>query len=181
MATRKHTKATSRRKLPPGMSVRGRTYYARFMHSGRLIRKRLSSDYRVACELLNDLKAKADRGDFGIIGNDCPWSDIKAEFLRWAKQQISNPQDYARDLKRFEECCHPRNVRDVTPAAVHAFREWRLDHGKTARTVNREVGTIVEHAQQGRGVGADRSQRNQERQAVAPRRAGEGAAIPVGR
>jgi integrase len=97
----------------------------------------------VASELLNDLKARADRADFNLLDNACPWADLKAEFLRWAKQSVRNPQDYERDLRRFEESCHPRLVCDVTPARIHAYRETRLNVGKCARTVNREVGTIA--------------------------------------
>jgi integrase len=142
MATSKSKLTGRSRKLPTGMWLRGRTYYAKFKKNGREIRKSLSTDYRVACEMLNDLKAKVDRGDYGILDNDAPWDEIKAAFMRWAKQSVRNPQDYARDLRRFEDYCHPRTVHSVTPERIHAYRELRLDQGVTARTVNREVGTI---------------------------------------
>lgn len=69
MATSKSKLAGRSHKLPTGMWLRGRTYYARFKKNGRLIRKRLSTDYRVACQMLNDLKARTDRADFEILGH----------------------------------------------------------------------------------------------------------------
>ena len=49
------------RKLPTGMWQRGNTYYARFRAGGRLVRERLSSDFKAAVTMLNDLRAQADR------------------------------------------------------------------------------------------------------------------------
>src|SRR4051794_31520650 len=55
------------RKLPSGIWKRGDAYYARFRAGGRLVRKRLSTDFDAACQVLNDLKARADRADFNLI------------------------------------------------------------------------------------------------------------------
>lgn len=131
-----------KRKLPDGMWQRGKVYYARFRANGRVVRKRLATDFKVACELLNELKARAQRADFGLLDNDCSWDELKAEFLRWAKQNVRNPQDYERDLRRMEEYCRVRSIRQVDHNYLYAFREWRLSHGKTPRTVNRETGTL---------------------------------------
>ena len=51
------------RKLPAGMWQRGNTYYARFRAGGRLVRERLSSDFKAAVTMLNDLRARADRAE----------------------------------------------------------------------------------------------------------------------
>ena len=91
------------RKLPPGLWKRGATYYARFRADGRMIRRKLSSDFDAACEILNDLKARADRGQFDLIDNDYKWDDLKAEYLRWKRQTGRNAKDYVRDLQRFEK------------------------------------------------------------------------------
>ncbi len=129
-------------KLPSGMWQRGETYYARFSSNGRTVRKRLSTDLETAKLLLNDLRARSDRGDFGYLDNDYPWKELRTAFLSWAKQEIRNPDDYRRDLDRFEEYAAPANVREVTPERIHEYRNRRQDQGVTARTVNREVGTI---------------------------------------
>ena len=129
-------------KLPSGMWQRGETYYARFSSNGRTVRKRLSRDLRTAKELLNELRARADRGDFGLLDLDYPWTDLKAAFLRWAKQAVRHPEDYRRDLAKFEEFSNVQNCREVTAERIDAYRNWRLDQGVTPRTVNREVATI---------------------------------------
>ena len=73
------------KKLPPGLWKRGNTYYARFSAGGRRVRKKLSSDYTVACQLLNDLWARTDRADWGFLDTDYPWPDLREMFMRWAR------------------------------------------------------------------------------------------------
>jgi integrase len=142
------------------MCKRGDAYYSAFRAGGRLVRKRLSTDYKAACEILNDLRSRADRADFDLIDNDCPWSDLKAEFLKWARQSVRRPKEYEADLARFESFTAIRSVRQVTSAIVMGYREWRLsqfvqgrrklpngqtlplDRKVSPRTVNREVGTV---------------------------------------
>jgi hypothetical protein len=71
----KGTKSKSRRKrrtMPPGMRLRGRTYHADFMHNGRRIQKRLSTDLDAAKTILNELRSRADRGDLGLLDNRYP-------------------------------------------------------------------------------------------------------------
>jgi len=109
-------------KLPPGMWQRGQTYYARFSSQGRLVRKRLSTDFATAKLLLNDLMARSDRGDFGYLDNDYPWKELRTAFMTWAKQEIRNSDDYCRDLDRFEEFDALANVREVTPERIHGYR-----------------------------------------------------------
>ena len=75
--------------LPKGMIKRGDTYYAAFRRGGRLVRKRLSTDKTAAVVILNDMRARADKGDFDLLDNDCPWSELKAEFLKWAPGRSS--------------------------------------------------------------------------------------------
>ena len=90
-------------KLPPGLWDRDGVYYARFRAGGRVIRRRLSTDLTAAKELLNDLRARADRGDFGIVDNDYPWQDLKREFLRMKRQTTRQPETYDQDLRKIEE------------------------------------------------------------------------------
>ena len=132
------------RQLPSGMWRRGNTYYARFRANGRLVRKRLSTDYRAACEMLNDLRSRADRADFNLLDNSYAWADLKAEFLRWAKQSLRPPvfREYERDVKKIEEYCRVQSVAQIDSRYVIGFREWRLAHNVTPRTVNRQVGTL---------------------------------------
>ena len=130
------------RKLPDGMWQRGKTYFARFRANGRVVRKRLSTDFRVACELLRDLRARADRADFGLVDNDYKWSTLREEFLKWAKQVIRNWEDYQQDLAKFEEYVAINSIREIDWSLILGFRQWRLDQKVTPRTINRQVGTI---------------------------------------
>jgi integrase len=140
------------RKLPPGLWKRGRVYYARFRANGRLVRKRLSTDFCAACELLNELRARADKADFGLVDNDYPYEELKAKFIRWARQSVRNPHEYEADLKRFEQFSMLRNVRQIDQDHVMAYRAWRLaqtvggrpgGRAISPRTVNREVNTLT--------------------------------------
>ncbi len=138
------------RKLPEGMRQRGKAYYAWFRANGHLVQKKLSTDFRVACSLLKEMKARAERADFGLTDNDYRWDELKTEFLRWARQAVRNPHEYEADLEKFEEYSPVRSIRQIGPDYVHGFREWRLSgghghghqRGVTPRTINRQVGTL---------------------------------------
>lgn len=138
------------RKLPPGMTKRGDVYYAKFRKDNRLIQKRLSPNYKAACEMLNDLRARVDKAGIGIIDNDYPWSDLKAEFLRWARQETTMADDYKRTLGYFEAYRPVTSIRHINHDFVFGFREWRAAQKKTknskenvsVRTVNRNVSTL---------------------------------------
>lgn len=98
------------------MWKRGSVYYARFHKNGRLVRKRLSTSFDVACEALNDLRARADRADFGI--NDYDWEDLKREFLRWAAQALRRPKSYELHLSQFERFLKVPSIRQIDQAYV---------------------------------------------------------------
>lgn len=128
-------------KLPTGMLKRGDVYHCDFVKKGRRVRKRLSRNKEAAIEMLNKLRADADKGDFGLVSNDYPWADLKAQFLKWAERNVSDSGQYKRDIATFEGFRPVRGVKDITASRIDDYREHRL--GKVcARTVNREVGTI---------------------------------------
>jgi integrase len=137
------------RKLPTGMCIRNGSYHAQFRSHGQLVRKKLSGDFDTAKQMMNDLRARADKSDFGIRDNDLPWNDLKVKFLRWAKQAVRRPKEYEADLKRIESYQRVTSVRHITPQYVLGYREWRLaqtvrgtDRFVTPRTVNRDVNTL---------------------------------------
>src|SRR4029079_12518866 len=90
------------RKMPDGMIVRGQMYYAAFRSHGKYIRKKLSTDFEAACTILRDLRARADKQEFGLTDNAYEWSALRAEYLRW-KNQVCRPGYYEADLKHFEK------------------------------------------------------------------------------
>lgn len=148
------------KELPPGMVMRGRTYCAQFRAGGRLVRKALSTDYKVACEILRDMRARADRADFGLVNNDCQWSELRKEYVAFITQTLRTPDQNERDLNYFETFSEVRNIREIDQRLVVGYREWRLAGGgrklrkatpgkeqtpakkPSPRTVNREVGTL---------------------------------------
>lgn len=147
----------ARSKLPAGMVLRGRVYYARFKHGGREVRKRLSTDLKVATSLLRELMARAERSSFGILDNNCSWADVKKAYLAMVRQSLRSASDIEEDIARFERYRPIQNVKQVTHSYVVGYRTWRLAQrvGKaplpgvlddrayvTPRTVNREVGTL---------------------------------------
>ena len=124
------------------MVLRGRIYHADFMRSGRRVRKRLSSNLDAAKDMLNELRSRADRGDLQLLDNRYPWCDLRKLFLAWTKQHIKRWQEYHSDLVAFERYCNPTCTSIVTPQLIDSFRSHRLAEGVTARTINRQVGTI---------------------------------------
>ncbi len=137
------------RKLPTGMWKRGNVYYARFRANGRSVTKRMSTDYKAACDILAELKAKASRADFGLIDNDCKWDDLKALFLRWAKQETKVAGLYKKHLERFERYQPVRTIRQIDTDYVLGYRDWRRINAErdgykvvSAQTINYEVTTL---------------------------------------
>jgi integrase len=134
------------------MCKRGDVYHSNFRSNGRRVRERLSTDFDAACTLLNELRARADLADFDLLDNDYPWAKLKTEFIKWAKQ-TKRPRvaaDYEQDLKLFESFRPIRAIAGLNTDTVVSFRTWRLDGGGckegrrvTARTINRQVGTVV--------------------------------------
>jgi integrase len=128
-------------KIPEGLWARNGTYYARFRTNGREVRKRLSSDLKAAKEMLNELKSRADKADFGLLDNDYSYADLKKEFLAWVKQTRRKPDEYGRHLKQIEAFCSITRVKQVDHRFVVDYRNWRIKD-VSPRTVNIEVGTL---------------------------------------
>jgi hypothetical protein len=63
----KKQKRRTRRAIPAGMVLRGRVYHADFMKQGRRIRKRLSTNFDAAKDMLNELRSRADRGELELL------------------------------------------------------------------------------------------------------------------
>lgn len=150
-------RAREPKRLPPGLWKRGGVYYARFRHNGRVIRKRVSTDLRVAESMLNDLRARLDKGDFGMLDNDVPWSDAKQQYLSAVKQSLRDVDQVVEDLARFARFRPLKSVKEISPEFVFHYREWRQsqmigkppkpsqpDHRRNVgpRTVNREVAVL---------------------------------------
>jgi integrase len=133
-----------KRKLPDGIRERGGVYYSDFYANGRRVRKRLSTDLDAATQILNDLRARADKADFGLLDNDYPLKELRKEFLCHCKQALK-PKSAA----RYEKCLDnilaglpATRAAQVSPDLVRAYRQARLARQASPRTVNMEVTTL---------------------------------------
>jgi integrase len=126
------------------MRLRGRVYHADFCAGGRRIRKRLSTNLKAATEILNDLRARADRADFNLLDNDYPLADLKVEFVQHCRQTCRPAS-----VHRYEVCLAnilPRmaatRVNQISTDNLRAYRQDRLNAGASPQTINMEVGVL---------------------------------------
>jgi integrase len=144
MADKKSTPTPRRRKLPSGMWLRGNAYYARFRANGRVVRKKLSTDYRVACELLAEMQARAARADFGIIDNNVPLDEVRDQYLPACSQSVrsSTLARYRQNFANLWEGIPSRRVSQINVKVITNYRAARLTDGAARRTVNMEVSAL---------------------------------------
>ena len=131
-------------KLPEGIRLRNGEYHADFYAQGRRVRKRLSGDLDAAKTILNDLKARADKADFGLLDDDYPIADIREQYLRHCRQALkaSTVQRYENGLDNILPRLSAARVNQIRLDNVLLFREERLKEGTSPRTVNIDVGAL---------------------------------------
>jgi integrase len=130
-----------KRKLPDGIRRRGGAYYSDFYAGGRRVRKRLSTDLDAAETILNDLKAWADKADFGLLDNDYPLADLRDQYLKHCRQVLK-----PNTVERYETCLAnalgglpARRASQLSGEVLRTYRDGRGQAGATPRTVNMEV------------------------------------------
>jgi integrase len=133
-----------KRKLPPGLRLRNGEYHSDFYANGRRVRKRLSGDLDAATTILNDLKARADKGDFGLLDNDYPLKAMREQYLRHCRQALkpATVDRYEDGLVNILPRLAAANVAQVTVGAVLACHQERLGEEVSPRTVNIDVGSL---------------------------------------
>jgi integrase len=126
------------------MRVRNGEYHADFYANGRRVRKRLSGDFGAACTILNELKARADRADFGLLDNDYPLAKLREEFMRHCRQarKPATVRRYGFSLDAVLPRLGAARACQVTREAVVVFRQERLAGGVCPNTVNQDVGAL---------------------------------------
>lgn len=130
--------------LPDGMTKRGKSYWADFRHRGQRIRKSLSRNLKTATTLLTELRARLERGDYGIVDNDCRLDLLEKQFLQHCRQTIKpgSLKKYTRSLANILPAM-PQRVRHLTAASVMSYRDKRIHVDQVkANTVNQEVDTL---------------------------------------
>jgi integrase len=134
-----------KKKLPDGMVQRpGRKgYYADFRINGRRVQKKLGTDFEAAKSILNELKARAERAEFGLLDNDYPIADLRDAYLKRCEQELAegSTDRYRRGLDDVIGFLGLAKVRQIEPGAVLAYREDRL-RLKGPATINHDVGVL---------------------------------------
>lgn len=131
------------RKFPEGMHRRKgrRGYYAEFVVGGRRVQKKLANDFEAARKILHDLRARAEKGEYGLLDNDYLIDDLKGAYLKRCSQELrpNTLLRYGYSLKAIMPALAVRKVSQVTVEKVLAYREERLRKGVSPRTVNHDV------------------------------------------
>lgn len=132
------------RKLPEGLRARKGEYYADFYAGGRRIRKRLSSNLEAAKTILNELRARADKAEFGMLDNDFSLAELTTQFMKHCRQALKPAS-----TSRYQSCLDailPRlsanRVAQITVDNVLTYRGERLEEDLSPRTINMEVGAL---------------------------------------
>jgi integrase len=126
--------------LPDGMTLRGRVYWADFRAGGRRVRKSLSSNLKTAKQLLIELRARVQRGDYGLLDNDVTIAELRDEYLKHCGQtrKPGTVERYERNLMSILPYMPPK-VSQVTVQRVLTYRADRLAVGTSPGTINMDV------------------------------------------
>src|SRR5947209_10678460 len=120
-------------------------YYADFQVDGQRNRKFLSTDFKAACQILNDLKARADKAEFNLLDNNYPIADLRRQYLVHCRQALeaSTVGCYEDWLEAIIPALGVVKVSQLCVSGVFAYREQRLRDNLSPRTVNGEVGALL--------------------------------------
>jgi YD repeat-containing protein len=134
-----------KKKLPDGMVRRPgrRGYYADFMVNGRRVQKKLGTEFEAAKSILHELRARAERGGFGLLDNDYPLADLREAYLKACAQEL-RPASVQRYRERLDVILAGVGVLKVSQLDVTrlvAYREGRLK-SVSPGTVNAEVSSL---------------------------------------
>jgi integrase len=133
------------------MRLRGGMYYADFYVDGKRVRRRLSSNLDAAREILNELRVRADKAEWGLLDNDYPLTQMQEEFLRHCQQTLkpATTSRYKNCLEQVLSRIGATRASQLTHEAARCYREDRLLDGASPRTVNMEMivfGTMLRWA-----------------------------------
>jgi integrase len=126
------------------MYQRGRHYYADFYAGGRRVRKKLATDLDAAKDILVELRARAQKGDFGLLDNDYPLDKLREQYLRHCKQALGEASEgrYRQALDMILPRLPATRVSQVAVGIVLSYRQERLGEGTSPGTVNYEVAAL---------------------------------------
>jgi len=130
-------------KLPPGLILRGKTYWVDFRQKDVRIRQSLNTgDKHVAEVLLTELRSRANKGDYGLLDNDFSIEALKARYLEHCEQTLKSAS-----VRRYRAALAaiipslPLRVSQLTVESILIYRKERLA-SVAPRVVNYEVARL---------------------------------------
>lgn len=121
----------------------GRVYYSDLYVAGKRVRKKLSTDRRVADEKLAELVKGRDALRYGHT-SAVPWAAFKQRYLEYcagSKARWTLVRDQFA-LKALEDFSTPRVLEDITPELLERWKGARKLAGKGWNTINRDLASI---------------------------------------
>lgn len=110
----------------------------------RLKKKAISSDKRIALQVLLQYQKEKDLKNFNLSNPDKSWDEFIEEYLKYSKANKS-PRSYQRDqitLEHFGRLFSLNTIKDFTPQVLEEYKIKRLEEGVLKETVNRELNTL---------------------------------------
>ena len=138
-------------KMPSGMTNRNGTYYSNFRSEGKMVRKKLSTNFQVAKVMLEDLRMRKYRESKGDIDNSALIADLAELWFQSITQQrpASTVRRYRQNMAHILRLIPVRRVESLTLEIVEGFRAARLSEcppNKSTKikpaTVNKDVAVL---------------------------------------
>lgn len=122
----------------------GKTWFSDLMIDGKRVRRRLSSDKRIAEEKLSELILDREAHKDGRPRKDMAWSLFLPKYLAYCKGSKSAGtaiRDKA-GIGAMAKFLKPRTLADISPEALERFKAHRREKGKGNATINRDMTCI---------------------------------------
>lgn len=135
-------RADADNKLPPGLYLRGQTYYIRFKAQGRWVYERCTGNYLRAARRLAELRDDAERGQLGLPKKvRVTLKDFSERYLEWARQHKRSAKRDEYALRKILPELGHLLLPQVDKVAVQAFLAKRREEVSPA-TCNRDLALL---------------------------------------
>lgn len=128
----------------PTLRKIGRTYYADIYLGGARVRRKLSTDKKVAEGMLADLVKERDATRYGHPTKDMGWQAFKTKYLaysRGAKKARTTYRD-GQAIKSLEGYRTPDKVDSITPEMLEQWCASRKGEKKAPATIARDLNAV---------------------------------------
>lgn len=132
------------KRLPDGTRLRNNTFDADFRAGGRRVVKALSRDLKSAMSLLNELRAREEKADYGRLDYNYPLATLAEEFLEDARQTLKHGTHvrYQAAIGQTVSRFSAKTEAGLNLREAQAYRESRIKAGASPRTFNLELAAL---------------------------------------